>query len=477
MRSWPTLLSAAVLSLAPASAQALQPLGSWGSSGTGQLNQPYDLAVNPETGDQYVADHDNNRIVEFNASGGFVRAWGSSGSGDTQFSGPVGIGLDSAGNVWVADEQNNRVKEFDADGNLLHAFGTTGMADGQLFEPSDVAVDSAGNFYEAEQGGRIQKFAPNGDFIKTWAVSNPTGIAITGSTIYAANYNSENVQVFDTDGNPLGSFGGSGNGAGQFSQPWHLTVDPLGNLYVADRSNARVDAFTSSGGFINAFGWGVADGNAAFQICTTTCQQGLTGSGEGQFSATGGVGFDCRGNLYVADQGTSTVQKFGEPGTAALPCHPSTPPPPSPSPPAAKDTVAPTISSARLSHSVFAVSRGGAATARKKKRAAPKGTTISYRLSEAATVEFTIRRKSSGRKVGKSCKRPTRRNGSRKRCTRFLKQGTFTQGGTAGANSEPFSGKLGRKLLKPGSYRLTITATDPAGNRSKSVSRSFRIVH
>lgn len=465
------------LALTPASANAFQFLGTWGTfgSGTGQLNQPYDLAVVPDTGDQYVADHDNNRIVEFNASGGFVRAWGSSGSSDTQFEGPVGIGLDSAGNVWVADEMNNRIKEFDASGNLLHVFGTTGTGDGQMNFPSDVGVDSAGNFYEVEQGGgRIQKFEPNGTFIKSWDASNPTGVAITGSTVYAANYNANTIQVFDTDGNPLGNFGGSGGAEGQFNQAWHAGVDASGDVWVTDRSNARVQVFDGTGSFINTFGWGVTDGSAAFQVCTSTCQAGLPGSGEGQFSAPGGVGFDCRGNVYVADQGTSTVQKFGEPGTAALPCTASTPPPPPP--PAAKDTVAPVISGARLSPSVFAVKRSGTAAARRKKRAAPKGSTISYRLSEAATVEFTILRKSPGRKVGKVCRRKTRQNASRQRCTRYPKRGAFTQDATAGANSKPFSGKLGHRFLKPGSYRLVIVATDPAGNHSKRVSRSFKVV-
>src|SRR5262245_18823824 len=64
------LCAAVFLALTPASASAFQFLGKWGSfgAGTGQLNQPYDLAVNPDTGDQYIADHDNNRIVEFNAA-------------------------------------------------------------------------------------------------------------------------------------------------------------------------------------------------------------------------------------------------------------------------------------------------------------------------------------------------------------------------------------------------------------------------
>jgi hypothetical protein len=39
-----------------------------------------------------------------------------------------------------------------------------------------------------------------------------------------------------------------------------------------------------------------------------------------------------------------------------------------------------------------------------------------------------------------------------------------------------FSGRIGHKALKPGSYRLTIVATDAAGNKSKAKRIDFRVV-
>jgi DNA-binding beta-propeller fold protein YncE len=194
------------------------------------------------------------------------------------------------------------------------------MGPGQLFFPSDVATDSTGNFYETEQSGRVQKFTSDGTFVKQWAAPNPTGIAISGSTLYVVNYNSNTGTIFDLDGNPLGSFGGSGTGAGQFNQPWHLSVDPAGRLYVTDRANDRVQVLDAAGNFIEAFGWGVATGAPAFEVCTATCQAGIFGSGDGQFGAPAGVGIDCRDNVYVAEQSFSRVQKFGEPGTRNPPC-------------------------------------------------------------------------------------------------------------------------------------------------------------
>jgi hypothetical protein len=313
---------AVALLFAPA-AGAFEFLAKWGGtgSGPGQLNNPFDLAVNPDTGHQYIADNGNDRIVEFDAGGGFVRAWGSSGAGNTQFNGPSGVGVDAAGNVWVADEGNNRIKKFDPNGNLLTVFGTTGTGPGQLSGPDDVAVDAGGNFYEVEQTlSRVQKFNAAGNYVTQWSAPDPTGIAVFETTVYVVNYNSDTGESFSTGGTPQGSFGGTGSGPGNFSQPWHIGVGGDGRLYVADRSNERVQSLNPSGTFINAFGWGVSSGAAAFEVCSASCQAGLRGGGDGQFREPGGVGVDRDGNVYVVEQSGNRVQKFGESGMTNSPC-------------------------------------------------------------------------------------------------------------------------------------------------------------
>jgi hypothetical protein len=106
------------------------------------------------------------------------------------------------------------------------------------------------------------------------------------------------------------------------------------------------------------------------------------------------------------------------------------------------------------------------------------GTTISYRLNEAARVTLTFSRKTSGRRVGRRCVKPTRKNRTRRRCTRYVKAGTLRFNGKAGNNRVKFQGRLSRrKRLALGRYRLTVGATDSAGNKSRT-SRpvTFRIV-
>jgi hypothetical protein len=87
----------------------------------------------------------------------------------------------------------------------------------------------------------------------------------------------------------------------------------------------------------------------------------------------------------------------------------------------------------------------------------PRGTRVRFGLSEAASVRFTIRRRSGGRAIG-----------------------SFVRSAGAGANSVRFRGRLrvnGRTLsLAPGRYRLTLVATDAAGNRSVARRVPFRVL-
>jgi acid phosphatase type 7 len=82
-------------------------------------------------------------------------------------------------------------------------------------------------------------------------------------------------------------------------------------------------------------------------------------------------------------------------------------------------------------------------------------TTISYKLSEAASVRITIRRK-AGRRY-----RVARR---------------FKDAGVAGANSRRLRARVGGRRLRAGRFRLGMKAVDAAGNWSRPSSHAFRIL-
>jgi hypothetical protein len=96
----------------------------------------------------------------------------------------------------------------------------------------------------------------------------------------------------------------------------------------------------------------------------------------------------------------------------------------------------------------------------------------SYSLSEAATVSLRLEKKVPGRKVGRKCVKQTAANRHHGRCARFRAiRAKFAGPGKQGANRVTLPNG---KRLKPGAYRLTLTATDAAGN--KTIKRTtFRI--
>ncbi len=132
----------------------------------------------------------------------------------------------------------------------------------------------------------------------------------------------------------------------------------------------------------------------------------------------------------------------------------------------------PSVSSLGLSAKTFrAVNVGGSVFSVRT------GTRVSYKLSEVARVTFTVKRRAAGRRMGKRCVTPRRGNRRQHRCTRLLAvRGSFTQNGVAGVNRFNFSGRMNRRALAPGSYRLYAVARNASGKRSRALSVAFRIV-
>jgi hypothetical protein len=100
---------------------------------------------------------------------------------------------------------------------------------------------------------------------------------------------------------------------------------------------------------------------------------------------------------------------------------------------------------------------------------------ISYELNEPGTVTFAISQKLPGRLVAGRCVAPTRSNRARRRCTRLISlHGTIVKTGRAGANSFVFTGRIGDRVLGPGSYVVTAAPSSANGIGAQQ-STPFRI--
>jgi len=199
---------------------------------------------------------------------------------------------------------------------------------------------------------------------------------------------------------------------------------------------------------------------AAFQNDTINSRDGgpdFVDCGDG----TDSVEADLAGTDSLID--CETVA-FGAPGPIL--------PGPGPGP----DTTAPVFAGrVRAVPDEFLVNRRGVAET-PVQAGAHKGTTFRYSISEAATVTFAIKRRVRGRRVGGRCRKQTPRNRTHKRCIRLVAAGAFQTAGVAGSNRKHFSGRIGKRALRPGSYVARVAARDAAGNVSKIATARFKVL-
>jgi hypothetical protein len=136
------------------------------------------------------------------------------------------------------------------------------------------------------------------------------------------------------------------------------------------------------------------------------------------------------------------------------------------------DTTPPAFTSASMQRTLFAVGPRPTAIAARAK----KGSAFRYGLSEAAAVTIAIVRQAPGVRSGRKCVKPRRSLRRAKRCRRRIPAGTLLRRSASGPNVVRFSGRVGKRRLKPGRYAATLRATDAAGNASQPKTLAFRIV-
>lgn len=110
--------------------------------------------------------------------------------------------------------------------------------------------------------------------------------------IYIANSGNNRIDKFDSTGALVLQWGESGTGPGQFQGVGDVAVDTSDNIYVS--SGNRIQKFDSSGAFL--------------------AEWGSEGSGDGQFNGLSGIEINANGNVYVADSNNHRIQVFDTDG-------------------------------------------------------------------------------------------------------------------------------------------------------------------
>jgi DNA-binding beta-propeller fold protein YncE len=249
----------------------LPPGRTWGSTSAVAIDKDgVSVWVAERCGQNSCVGSDLDPVLLFDAQGTLVRSFGKG-----LINWPHGIHVDRDGNVWVVDGRDNKpvvprnatpdvappppparifghqVLKFSPRGELLMRLGTDGGArePGYFFQPNAVFV------------------APNGD------------IFVAEGHASGADANAR-VLKFDSRGTLLLTFGKKGTGPGEFDQPHALAMDSQGRLFVADRTNNRLQIFSQSGALLDTWF---------------------------QFSRASGIAIDRNDVMYVADSESGSI--------------------------------------------------------------------------------------------------------------------------------------------------------------------------
>jgi DNA-binding beta-propeller fold protein YncE len=225
---------------------------SFGGEGTGPglFTDPRAIAVDPASGNIYVADYEGGRVQAFDAQGKFITQW-QVGDKKTII---MGMTADHKGNVFVAT------------GDIYRYDGSTGKlldqikADDTIFTYDDVVAAADGTLYAIGGGGEtVIHLDTSGKIISTIpnAVSTVSGdseldskIAVDGeNNVYLLGTFNNAVFKFGPSGKYLNKFGSDGDQPGQFRAPDTIAVDGQGNVYVSDFKGIQV--FDKDGRYVD----------------------------------------------------------------------------------------------------------------------------------------------------------------------------------------------------------------------------------
>ena len=295
------------------------------------------------SGNVYIPDTSNQRIVMVSASNGAVSVIAGSGvcgfTGDggpavsARLCNPSSVALDRSGNLYIADTSTFRIRKVSAVTGIITTIAGTGVAgfsgDGgpatlaQIATPRYIATDALGNVYLSE-GCRVRKVTSGTGIIDSVAGTGVCGTTPDGGPALATRFNQTGGVAIDASGNLWIADGSTDEGfrvrrvdantslvSTRFTHT-NSFFSPPGALSLDDAGDVAVRAAGSSGGAFL-----IPANNAITPYFSSNSLQELAS----QSTFTGSL--DAAGNLYVAYEeftdsvASITLFKFSDQTTSA----------------------------------------------------------------------------------------------------------------------------------------------------------------
>ena len=269
--------------------------GDGGPATSAEISAAY-ITTSDAIGNLYIGDRYNNCVRKVNTLGIITTIAGTGAAGYSGDGGqatnaglnqPFGVALDVTGNLYITESSNNRIRKVNTLGIIttIAGNGTQGFSgdggqatDAELYNASGMVIDANNNLYIAdEDNNRIR-------MINTLGIINTIA------------------------GNGTAGYGGDGGQAtdAELYIPIGITLDGVGNIYIADGGNNRIRKINTS------------------VIITTIIGNGIQGfSGDGglagvaELNGPWGLVFDNANNLFFSDQDNQRIRKVTNVGQAA----------------------------------------------------------------------------------------------------------------------------------------------------------------
>ena len=261
-------------------------------------------------GNLYLAETANHVIRKVDTSGHITTIAGTALQGFSGDNGPAtaaaldspqGLALDSIGNLYLADTHNHRIRRIDVVTGIITTIAGTGTpgysgdnsiaTTAQITLPTALAFDRNNNLYVADTGNhRVRRIDASTQIITTVAgtgtqgfsgdagpaiaatIDSPTGLACDASSnLYLADTHNHLIRRIDVTTGIITTIAGTGAAgysgdtaaatAANLALPHGLTIDPNGNLYLADTANHRIRRIDATTGIITTI---AGDGTQTF---------------------------------------------------------------------------------------------------------------------------------------------------------------------------------------------------------------------
>ena len=227
------------------------------------------------------------RLFEFDKTGAFVREIGE---GLYGFVFAHAVRVDSEDNIWAVDEGSNIVIKFNPQGRVV-------MTLGRRPEPVDA-------------GGAPSPYTPANPGKYVFDRPSDVGFDTAGNIFVADGYGNSRVVKYDKNGRFLAQVGSKGSEPGQLNLPHSLAVDGTGNVYVADRTNRRIQIFDNDLKFVKIYG----NVGTPWELCISPGPHQFLFSSNTFPDANDYTLAEVTGEVYKMELDGTVVGKFGKAG-------------------------------------------------------------------------------------------------------------------------------------------------------------------